>query len=68
MFHVTDVKTGICPLCRGTKERELFVVRGDGFTGDVCGRHLFILMERQPRKLAPVHNGEPVPQGEGAST
>jgi len=48
MFHVTDVKTGICPLCRGTKERELFVVSGAGFSGDVCGRHLFILVRQQP--------------------
>jgi hypothetical protein len=45
-MQLTDAKTGLCLLCRGAKEKEVFAVKGPSFTGDVCGPHLFILVRQ----------------------
>jgi hypothetical protein len=43
---VTDVKLDQCRLCTRQKEQEVFVVKSQGFTGQVCAKHLYILVEQ----------------------
>lgn len=37
---VIDAVRGKCPLCRGERERPLFVVRSEVYNGRLCGEHL----------------------------
>jgi hypothetical protein len=46
MFEIRDVKDGPCPLCRGEKNRQLFVVKSPGYTGDICAPHMAVLLKQ----------------------
>ena len=51
---------GPCLFCtgKGSKERDLFIVKSPLFSGEVCGKHLFILVAQQPKpqeQPAPKH-------------
>jgi hypothetical protein len=47
MFNVFAAKRGVCLLCRGGKDRDVFAVKSPSFAGEVCGQHLFILVQQQ---------------------
>lgn len=49
MFEIHGKSEGCCPLCRGSKEKKLFIVKSPGYNGEICGDHLHVLV---PEKAA----------------
>lgn len=57
---VIDAVRGQCPLCKGERERPLFVVRSEVYNGRLCGEHLHGLVRR-----AKEEEGRAAPQDGG---
>ena len=54
MIQVKGAKVGPCPMDKGKeagKDKELFIVSGPGYEGDVCGEHLHVLASQLNGKV-----------------